>query len=250
MHIDDDLYVAADDDSSEGEIDTSDPWFKEAMNDVVLNSAEPVKPKSKSKSKKQTKEERIEQQKKKAELELLLGDSANAGEGFDMKEVLKREKLASKKGKIGKKAKKLLEETDDFEINTQDPRFAALQDSHHFAIDPTNPHFKKTKAMTTLMQSRQKKLKNANNMEEKWVKDSKVAKKNKVNISNKDKSKLYTVHEIIINANSYTLQPQPAAENSKIKDASLAALVNSVKRKGALNVDNADKPKGKRSKSN
>jgi hypothetical protein len=167
-----------------------------------------------------------------------------------MKEVLKREKLASKKGKIGKKAKKLLEETDDFEINTQDPRFAALQESHHFAIDPTNPHFKKTKAMTTLMQSRQKKLKNGNNTEEKWVKNSKVVKKNKVNISNRDKFKLCTANEMITNANSCTLQPQPAAENSKIKDASLAALVSSVKRKGALNVGSADKPKGKRSKSN
>ncbi|KAI8580198.1 hypothetical protein K450DRAFT_238631 [Umbelopsis ramanniana AG] len=214
---------AVDEDSSEGEIDTSDPWFKEAMGDVVLNSAEPAKPKSKSKSKKQTKEERIEQQKKKAELELLLGDSANKGEGFDMKEVLKREKLASKKGKIGKKAKKLLEETDDFEINTQDPRFAALQESHHFAIDPTNPHFKKTKAMTTLMQSRQKKLKNGGNTEEKWAKNSMITKIKK---------------------------PQSTAENSNIKDASLAALVSSVKRKGALNAGSAEKPKGKRSKSN
>jgi hypothetical protein len=182
MDTNNNLCTVAQDESSEDEIDTSDPWFKEAMDDVVLNSAEPAKPKSKSKSgKKQTKEERLEQQKKKAELELLLGDSANGGEGFDMKEIMKREKLAAKKGKLGKKAKKLLEEKDDFEIDTQDPRFAALQDSHHFAIDPTNPQFKKTNAMTKLMQSRQKKIKNGSgNAEEKWDKNSKVGKKNKV----------------------------------------------------------------------
>jgi hypothetical protein len=55
---------------------------------------------------------------------------------------------------------------------------------------------------------------------------------------------------MISNANSLTFQPQPAAENSKFKDASLAALVSSVKRKGTLNAGGAEKPKGKRSKSN
>jgi hypothetical protein len=96
-----------------------------------------------------------------------------------MKEVLKREKLAAKKGKLGKKAKKLLEETDDFEIDAQDPRFAALHESHHFAIDPTNPHFKKTKAMNKLMETRQKKIKNSNGQDEGWNKNSKIAKKDK-----------------------------------------------------------------------
>jgi hypothetical protein len=123
----------------------------------------------------------LEEQRKKAELELLLADSANKTDGFDMKEIMKREKLAAKKGKLGKKAKKLLEETDDFEIDTQDPRFAALHESHHFAIDPTNPQYKKTKAMGKLMEARQKKAKNGNaNAEEKWDKNSKAGKKDKV----------------------------------------------------------------------
>jgi hypothetical protein len=34
-------------DSSEGEIDASDPWFKEALDDVVLESADVAKPKGK-----------------------------------------------------------------------------------------------------------------------------------------------------------------------------------------------------------
>jgi hypothetical protein len=175
------------------------------LDDVVLESAESAKPKGKSycsgkrwqlvgmimtvnpcaakskTGKKQTKEERLEEQRKKAELELLVGDSANKSDGFDMKEIMKREKLATRKGKLGKKAKKLLEETDDFEIDTQDPRFSALHESHHFAIDPTNPQFKKTKAMGKLMEARQKKVKNSNAAaEEKWDKNNKLGKKDKV----------------------------------------------------------------------
>lgn len=146
----------------------------------MIMTVNPCAAKSKA-GKKPTKEERLEEQRKKAELELLVADSANKSDGFDMKEIMKREKLAAKKGKLGKKAKKLLEETDDFEIDTQDPRFSALHESHHFAIDPTNPQFKKTKAMGKLMEARQKKVKNSNAAaEEKWDKNNKLGKKDKV----------------------------------------------------------------------
>ncbi|CAG8447148.1 8625_t:CDS:10 [Ambispora leptoticha] len=36
------------------------------------------------------------------------------------------------------------------------PRFAALHESHHFAIDPSSPQFKRTKAMEKLLQERQR----------------------------------------------------------------------------------------------
>ncbi|RUP09760.1 hypothetical protein BC936DRAFT_140061 [Jimgerdemannia flammicorona] len=88
-----------------------------------------------------------------AELDLLMADSTGAGDGFDMREVLRREKL---RGKKGKKARRAGEEEDDFEINVTDPRFEAVMDSHHFAIDPTNPQYKKTKAMERLQAERRK----------------------------------------------------------------------------------------------
>ena len=31
---------------------------------------------------------------------------------------------------------------DDFQLDVHDPRFAALYESHHYAPDPANPHYK------------------------------------------------------------------------------------------------------------
>lgn len=172
-----------------------DTFFKEARAEMEKEGAAPVgksvagskekaatefafivketKEKKKSKKKKLTKEERLEQKRQMAELELLMDDDQTKGDGFDMKEVLKREKLEKKKGKKSRKEKELLQSTtDDFEINVQDPRFAALQDSHHFAIDPTNPQFKKTKNMKKLMEARQSKLNDDVGQGEEWKKNS------------------------------------------------------------------------------
>jgi hypothetical protein len=173
-----------------------DAFFKEARAEMEKEGAAPVgksipkskkaatdfyflvketKEKKKNKKKKLTKEERLEQKRQKAELELLMDDDQTKGDGFDMKEVLKREKLEKKKGKKSRKEKELLQATtDDFEINVQDPRFAALQDSHHFAIDPTNPQFKKTKNMKKLMEARQSKLNDDIGQGEEWKKDVKT----------------------------------------------------------------------------
>jgi len=40
-------------------------------------------------------------------------------------------------------------------MNVKDERFKALFEDHQFALDPTNPHFKKTKAMAALLEERQ-----------------------------------------------------------------------------------------------
>ncbi|KAF4738507.1 pre-rRNA-processing protein esf1, partial [Perkinsus olseni] len=42
----------------------------------------------------------------------------------------------------------------DMEVNVNDPRFSKMFEDTAFAIDPTNPEFKKTKAMTQLMDAR------------------------------------------------------------------------------------------------
>ncbi|CAG8434877.1 12895_t:CDS:2 [Ambispora gerdemannii] len=56
-----------------------------------------------------------------------------------------------------KKAKRKLQQEKMNKLSSdQDPRFAALHESHHFAIDPSNPRFKKTKAMDKLLQERQR----------------------------------------------------------------------------------------------
>jgi sulfite reductase alpha subunit-like flavoprotein len=72
---------------------------------------------------------------------------------FNKADVIKSEKTA--KRKHGKKIAKVLGETqDDFEINLEDSRFASIVQSHDYSIDPTNPHYKKTKAMQAILSKR------------------------------------------------------------------------------------------------
>jgi len=44
----------------------------------------------------------------------------------------------------------------DFTIDVKDQRFRALHEDHVFAIDPSNPHFKRTKSMSALLEERSK----------------------------------------------------------------------------------------------
>ncbi|KAI9835782.1 MAG: pre-rRNA-processing protein esf1 [Sclerophora amabilis] len=39
-----------------------------------------------------------------------------------------------------------------FRLNTEDPRFAAIYSNHEFAIDPTNPRFKPTRGMNSILE--------------------------------------------------------------------------------------------------
>ncbi|KAH8100655.1 hypothetical protein BXZ70DRAFT_989113 [Cristinia sonorae] len=82
---------------------------------------------------------------------------------FDMKAIIKAEKTKKmkRKPKKGKAAEQAENETqDDFQINVEDDRFKGMHEDHAFAIDPSNPHFKKTKSMTALLAERSKRLHN------------------------------------------------------------------------------------------
>ncbi|CCJ30970.1 unnamed protein product [Pneumocystis jirovecii] len=111
---------------------------------------------SKKTKRKVNKKKEFLDDKEKAELELLMmedgGFDVKEVDHFDMKEVLKMEK---------KKKKKHMDTEglqNDFEMDVNDPRFASIYSSHHFAIDPTNPHFKKTKSMTKLLEERRRRI--------------------------------------------------------------------------------------------
>ncbi|KAJ7487547.1 hypothetical protein B0H11DRAFT_2172669 [Mycena galericulata] len=96
------------------------------------------------------------------ELSLLVSSDNPTAEPrhFDMKAILKAEKQAKRKGK--KRKNKATEGVDanemqeDFTLNVNDARFNVLHDNHAFAIDPSNPHFKKTKGMNALLEERSK----------------------------------------------------------------------------------------------
>ena len=150
--------------------------------DDFFATADPSKPKQSSS--KQRKEDRLRRKAEreaeeaqslaqKAQLEHLL-DPTGDGEGvrhFDMKEIERDEKTARKAAKkvAGKKAERnragknavasvkanSAEEGREkgFEIPTNDARFASrLFENHEYAIDPTNPRYKETKAMKALME--------------------------------------------------------------------------------------------------
>ncbi|KAF9237724.1 hypothetical protein BU15DRAFT_48280 [Melanogaster broomeanus] len=106
----------------------------------------------------------------KAELALLATSDNPHGEAahFDMKAVLKSEKQSkSKKSRHKSKKRETEDDADDgpnetqndFVIDVKDDRFAALHEDHQFAIDPSNPRFKKTKGMAALLDERSKRQK-------------------------------------------------------------------------------------------
>ncbi|KAI1608149.1 hypothetical protein EDD36DRAFT_106279 [Exophiala viscosa] len=146
----------------------NDPFFAGGDGDDSDDAVEPSAKAERAASNKMRKEERLKkkaerqaeeeiERKQRAGLELLMADDddANGVRQFDMKEIEKAEKQARKKGKKGKHDKKKAttagEVDDDFKVDTADPRFARLFESHEYAIDPTNPRFKGTKAMKTLL---------------------------------------------------------------------------------------------------
>jgi len=85
------------------------------------------------------------------------GDAAREPKHFDMKAVMKSEKGAKLKNKKRRGKKEEGDELqEDFSINVSDNRFKAVFEDHAFAIDPSNPRFKETKSMKTLLEERSK----------------------------------------------------------------------------------------------
>ncbi|KAF7196692.1 Pre-rRNA-processing protein esf1 [Pseudocercospora fuligena] len=135
----------------------NDPFF----NDPTASAAAEKSARKAAKDSKRAAREAAdaEAESRRAELELLMADEDGGAQHFDMREIEKAEKAARKKGKNKKGKKSETAEQDDFEVETSDPRFKALFDSHEYAIDPTAPAFKKTKAMQGLLEEKRRKRK-------------------------------------------------------------------------------------------
>jgi hypothetical protein len=138
----------------------NDPFF--ADDPEEMERAEKAEKAESKKSRKTKKREEEEEQAEataaeRANLELLMaGEDDDKMRHFNMNEIVKAEK-AKKKGKKAKKTAPVVE--DNFTINTTDPRFSKLYESHEFAIDPTNPRFKDTTGMKALLEEGRKKRK-------------------------------------------------------------------------------------------
>lgn len=158
----------------------ADPFFNDpAAATAAATSAARKANKAEKRAKKAAAD--VEAEGRRAELELLMaGEGDGVTEHFDMREIEKAEKEARRKGKGKKMGKKEDGKNDtaqaDFEIDDKDERFGAVFDSHEFAIDPTNPRFKKTKGMVGLLEAGRKKRKqNSGEVEE----EEKVEKRKK-----------------------------------------------------------------------
>ncbi|RLV93959.1 Pre-rRNA-processing protein ESF1 [Spathaspora sp. JA1] len=131
--------------------------FKESKEAEAEEETE-SKPKSKSKSKSKKHAAPPLDEKSRAELELVLMDEENADkpDHFNMKDVVKSEKLKGSKKKNKKNNKKIDDEMtqDNFVANLNDPRFKEIFESHEYAIDPTSSEFKKTETMKQILKER------------------------------------------------------------------------------------------------
>ncbi|KAJ2949116.1 hypothetical protein O0L34_g6055 [Tuta absoluta] len=138
-----------DSDDIPSDVDMNDPYFAEEFD-------KPEFKKSNKKPNKETSDVDSEEEKRKAELELLL-DEDDGKAHFSLKKIQEAENV-SKKSKRKKKLKaKMIEQKQavpDFEMNLNDNRFSALYESHLFNIDPSDPNFKKTKNMEKLIQEK------------------------------------------------------------------------------------------------
>ncbi|KAL1526113.1 hypothetical protein AB1Y20_014842 [Prymnesium parvum] len=100
------------------------------------------------------KEQTEEERKRQAELELLLMDGDDDARHFDTKDLLLRGGKKGKKG--GRRDAEERAEDDHFQLDLADPRFSRIYDSTDFAIDPTDPKFKRTGATDVLLSEIQK----------------------------------------------------------------------------------------------
>lgn len=153
----------------------NDPFFADDPKEAAKASRAESK-KLRAKKREEKEQEAQATAAERANLELLMADEDDSKmRHFNMNEILKAEK-AKKKGKKGKKNMPVVE--DNFKINTADPRFAKLYESHEFAIDPTNPRFKETAGMKALLEEGRKKRKQGKDVDEPGhERDSKKSKK-------------------------------------------------------------------------
>nr|XP_012636289.1 ESF1 homolog [Microcebus murinus]XP_012636290.1 ESF1 homolog [Microcebus murinus] len=142
------LAEEASEDELPSDVDLNDPYFAEEVKKIG----------TKKKSIKSAKdglspEEESEIERQKAEMALLVMDEEeDSKKHFNYNKIVEHQNLSKKKKKQLMKKKELLE--DDFEVNVGDARFQAMYTSHLFNLDPSDPNFKKTKAMEKILEEK------------------------------------------------------------------------------------------------
>ncbi|XP_069706231.1 ESF1 homolog [Phaenicophaeus curvirostris] len=169
--------AAAEREQSEDElpsdVDLNDPYFAEELEKTGV--------KKKPESVASTSEDEDEVEKQKAEMALLMMDDEDDNrKHFNYKKIVEQQNLSKKKKKLLMKRKELLE--DDFQVNVADTRFQAMFTSPLFNLDPSDPNFKKTKAVEKILEekARRREEKEQDLKEASKGRENKMAKKGEV----------------------------------------------------------------------
>ncbi|XP_049990270.1 ESF1 homolog [Alexandromys fortis] len=142
------LAEEASEDELPSDVDLNDPYFAEEVKKIGIKKKSMKCAKGSTSS-----EEETELEKQKAEMALLVMDEEeDSKKHFNYDKIVEHQNLSKKKKKKLMKKKELLE--DDFEVNVSDARFQAMYTSHLFNLDPSDPNFKKTKAMEKILEEK------------------------------------------------------------------------------------------------
>uniref|UniRef100_K7GG79 NUC153 domain-containing protein n=1 Tax=Pelodiscus sinensis TaxID=13735 RepID=K7GG79_PELSI len=108
---------------------------------------------------------------------LLMDDEDDDRKHFNYEKIVEQQNLSKKKKKLLMKRKELLE--DDFQVNVADTRFQALYTSHLFNLDPSDPNFKKTKAVEKILEekARRREQKEQSLTKAKEIQENEIGKK-------------------------------------------------------------------------
>ncbi|XP_030677851.1 ESF1 homolog [Nomascus leucogenys] len=130
------------------DVDLNDPYFAEEVKQIGINKKSVTSAKDGT-----APEEETEIERQKAEMALLMMDEdEDSKKHFNYNKIVEHQNLSKKKKKQLMKKKELIE--DDFEVNVNDARFQAMYTSHLFNLDPSDPNFKKTKAMEKILEEK------------------------------------------------------------------------------------------------
>ncbi|KAM4842399.1 ESF1 homolog isoform 1-T2 [Thomomys bottae] len=172
------LAEEASEDELPSDVDLSDPYFAEEVKKIGMK-----KKSTKASKDGPSPEEETEIEKQKAEMALLVMDEEEDGKKhFNYSKIVEHQNLSKKKRKQLMKRKELIE--DDFEVNVSDARFQAMYTSHLFNVDPSDPNFKKTKAMEKILEekARQREQKEQNLIQTIKKKENEIESAQKKNI--------------------------------------------------------------------
>ncbi|XP_032069332.1 ESF1 homolog [Thamnophis elegans] len=130
-------------DECPSDVDLNDPYFAEELGRPGLN---------KTLKKGVVEEEDPEKQQAEMALLLMMDDEEEERSHFNYDKIVEQQNLSKRKKKLLMKKEELV--TDDFQVNVDDARFQAMYTSHLYNLDPSDPNFKKTKAVQKILEEK------------------------------------------------------------------------------------------------